>query len=275
MTERAHPAPRVHAAQEQDLGLVDVADPRGDALIENHIRDRAVAQSRGALRGELGIEGVAEHVLAERGDGVPVQRRAPVGDLDRARPEPQRDRVGRGDREGQSARRHFRDHPFALGAWIRPVTPIHPEVRTQVRPVGELDHQVLAVRGDRGDALSGEIAHEPLRGHALECLAHQLGAELRRDPVNCIALGHGTPCPAMGTLSTCATCDREAREIASASSRRREHAARHQRPLPGCTLRVHLGTQCEDLRLGQRGRRELDQVGREGEVAGCGERFGA
>ena len=59
-----------------------------------------------------------------------------------------------------------------------------------MRPVRELDHQVLAVRRDGRDRPAPEIADEALRGHALERLPDQARSEQRRDPVDAVALRH-------------------------------------------------------------------------------------
>src|SRR5262249_7669072 len=52
----AHERPRVDATREARLGLPDVADPGRDALVEQHLADRALRMRARAARGVAAIE---------------------------------------------------------------------------------------------------------------------------------------------------------------------------------------------------------------------------
>lgn len=178
--------------EEQQLALVDVADAGGDALVEQHVdqqrRRRQQFASAGDDAGEVRV--CSQQVIAQ----VCCQRPLAVA---AGRQQLHFLGVVAGEHLHHRWRRHGERHahppanPRCRASSAKPVpAAVHAEMRAQHRAAIEPQQQVLALGVGRREGLPGQ--REPLAAGAgvQQRAADEMLAQVRRELVNRIALGH-------------------------------------------------------------------------------------
>jgi phage shock protein A len=198
--------PWVDAEQEQRLHLVEVADPREVALVEDGDADLLVGvlaqPSQGLVEVPVGAEDVGAQMADQAvllGGGHEVDVVQPVAD---ALPV-----LGR-EHQPHLVRRA----PVPAGA--RPVdvpAAVHPEVGAQRPAVAETDQQMLAAGDHLGDRRPGQVDGRQLRDAELTAAqraAGQRGVHPLRGQPDGVSFGHPSSVPgASALLTSCETPD--------------------------------------------------------------------
>jgi len=216
VTDLGDRRPRRDAAQEADLRLVEVADAREVALVEQRRRDRAVGIGGQAAHGLVGVPVRAEQVGAEVSDKVVLMSGRDEGDVveveaDRGDALGLEDDPDRVSRSASPRLAGSEDAPRAVHAQVGVQAHAAAFRHSRWRQGGHADEQVLTAAHDLADDVPGQISGRELREAEVRpddpCPAQRLVQAVRVQPDG-VSLGHVpifprrtvVPCPPSRSL---------------------------------------------------------------------------